>query len=149
MWLTQAFGLLCNQSNWLFSLQVRFTKFLIKLETYLISLIKKMPFLFLFFCDCILFFNSGNNETSCNRYRFSQCLDSANDSSCNHEREFLLSLSLSFYFTFRLLLAMCIVTTFVSLWISNTATTTMMVPINFAILKVFEDVRTILISLVF
>ncbi|XP_004925858.1 protein I'm not dead yet-like [Bombyx mandarina] len=43
------------------------------------------------------------------------------------------------YSHYKLLLAMCIVTTFVSLWISNTATTTMMVPINFAILKVFED----------
>lgn len=41
---------------------------------------------------------------------------------------------------FRLLLAMCIVTTFVSMWITNTAATTMMVPINFALLKVFEEV---------
>ncbi|XP_046959691.1 protein I'm not dead yet-like [Vanessa cardui] len=39
----------------------------------------------------------------------------------------------------RLLTAMCIVTTFVSMWITNTAATTMMVPINFAVLKVFEE----------
>ncbi|XP_050346459.1 protein I'm not dead yet-like [Nymphalis io] len=39
----------------------------------------------------------------------------------------------------KLLTAMCIVTTFVSMWITNTAATTMMVPINFAVLKVFEE----------
>lgn len=39
---------------------------------------------------------------------------------------------------------MCTVTTFVSMWITNTAATTMMVPINFAVLKVFEDVSIIL-----
>ncbi|XP_052740392.1 protein I'm not dead yet-like [Bicyclus anynana] len=38
-----------------------------------------------------------------------------------------------------LLLAMCVVTTFVSMWITNTAAATMMVPIIFAVLKVFED----------
>ncbi|XP_060802876.1 protein I'm not dead yet [Amyelois transitella] len=39
----------------------------------------------------------------------------------------------------KLLLAICIVTTFVSMWITNTAATTMMVPIIFAILRVFDS----------
>lgn len=37
---------------------------------------------------------------------------------------------------------MCSVTTFVSMWITNTAATTMMIPINFALLQVFEEVST-------
>ncbi|XP_013142920.1 PREDICTED: protein I'm not dead yet-like [Papilio polytes] len=39
----------------------------------------------------------------------------------------------------RLLLSMSLVTMFVSMWITNTAAVTMMVPINFAVLKVFEE----------
>ncbi|XP_072931558.1 protein I'm not dead yet-like [Epargyreus clarus] len=39
----------------------------------------------------------------------------------------------------KLLLAVCVATTFISMWITNTAATTMMVPINFAILGVFEQ----------
>ncbi|CAH2037634.1 unnamed protein product, partial [Iphiclides podalirius] len=46
---------------------------------------------------------------------------------------------------FRLLLSMCCVTMFVSFWITNTAATTMMVPINFAILKVFEQQKLLTI----
>ncbi|CAH2106488.1 unnamed protein product [Euphydryas editha] len=43
------------------------------------------------------------------------------------------------YSHYRLLFAMCFTTMFVSMWITNTAATTMMVPINFALLRVFED----------
>ncbi|CAG9584428.1 unnamed protein product [Danaus chrysippus] len=39
----------------------------------------------------------------------------------------------------KLLVAMTIVTSFCSMWITNTAATTMMMPIIFAVLKVFED----------
>ncbi|XP_041978244.1 protein I'm not dead yet-like isoform X2 [Aricia agestis] len=39
----------------------------------------------------------------------------------------------------RLLLSLCIVTTFISMWITNTAATTMMVPLCFAVLRVFES----------
>ncbi|XP_045535758.1 protein I'm not dead yet-like [Papilio machaon] len=39
----------------------------------------------------------------------------------------------------RLLLSMSLVTMFVSMWLTNTAAVTMMVPINFAVLKVFEE----------
>uniref|UniRef100_A0A2H1VD03 SFRICE_006471 n=1 Tax=Spodoptera frugiperda TaxID=7108 RepID=A0A2H1VD03_SPOFR len=39
----------------------------------------------------------------------------------------------------QLLLAMSLTTMFVSMWITNTAATTMMVPIIFALLQVFED----------
>ncbi|XP_053607922.1 protein I'm not dead yet-like [Plodia interpunctella] len=39
----------------------------------------------------------------------------------------------------KLLLGICMVTTFVSMWITNTAATTMMVPIIFAILRVFDS----------
>ncbi|XP_032523503.1 protein I'm not dead yet-like [Danaus plexippus] len=39
----------------------------------------------------------------------------------------------------KLLVAMVIVTSFCSMWITNTAATTMMMPIIFAVLKVFED----------
>ncbi|XP_059045361.1 protein I'm not dead yet-like [Achroia grisella] len=47
------------------------------------------------------------------------------------------------YSHLRLLGSLCIVTTFVSMWITNTAATTMMVPINFALLKVFDDQKII------
>ncbi|OWR50804.1 I'm not dead yet [Danaus plexippus plexippus] len=43
------------------------------------------------------------------------------------------------YSHYKLLFSMSFTTMFVSIWITNTAATTMMVPINFAILKVFED----------
>ncbi|XP_039754231.1 protein I'm not dead yet-like isoform X2 [Pararge aegeria] len=43
------------------------------------------------------------------------------------------------YSHYKLLFAMSFVTMFISMWITNTAATTMMVPINFALLKVFED----------
>ncbi|XP_047529628.1 protein I'm not dead yet-like [Vanessa atalanta] len=43
------------------------------------------------------------------------------------------------YSHYKLLFAMCFTTMFVSMWITNTAATTMMVPINFALLQVFED----------
>lgn len=46
---------------------------------------------------------------------------------------------------FRLLFAISFTTMFISMWITNTAATTMMVPINFAVLKVFEDVCFFLI----
>ncbi|XP_028043818.1 protein I'm not dead yet-like [Bombyx mandarina] len=40
---------------------------------------------------------------------------------------------------YKLLFAISFITMFVSMWITNTAATTMMVPINSALLKVFED----------
>ncbi|CAH0397949.1 unnamed protein product [Chilo suppressalis] len=43
------------------------------------------------------------------------------------------------YSHYRLLFAICFITMFISMWITNTAATTMMVPIVFAILKVFEE----------
>ncbi|XP_034830357.1 protein I'm not dead yet-like [Maniola hyperantus] len=43
------------------------------------------------------------------------------------------------YSHYKLLFAMSFITMFISMWITNTAATTMMVPINFALLKVFED----------
>ncbi|XP_022114458.2 protein I'm not dead yet-like [Pieris rapae] len=58
-----------------------------------------------------------------------------------HKRLAYFAIKLIGYSHIKLLLAVCIVTTFVSMWITNTAATTMMVPINFAILKVFEDQR--------
>lgn len=42
----------------------------------------------------------------------------------------------------RLLLAICLVTMIISMWITNTAATVMVVPIVFALLKVFEDVSS-------
>ncbi|XP_045772307.1 protein I'm not dead yet-like [Maniola jurtina] len=56
-----------------------------------------------------------------------------------HERLAYIAIRSIGYSHVRLLIAMCVVTTFVSMWITNTAATTMMVPINFAVLKVFED----------
>ncbi|XP_045497277.1 protein I'm not dead yet-like [Colias croceus] len=56
-----------------------------------------------------------------------------------HKRLAYFAIRIIGYSHMKLLLAMSIVTTFVSMWITNTAATTMMVPINFAILKVFED----------
>ncbi|XP_052740391.1 protein I'm not dead yet-like [Bicyclus anynana] len=43
------------------------------------------------------------------------------------------------YSHYKLLFAMSFITMFISMWITNTAATSMMVPINFALLKVFED----------
>ncbi|KAJ8728074.1 hypothetical protein PYW08_016459 [Mythimna loreyi] len=56
-----------------------------------------------------------------------------------HQRLAYCSIQTIGYSHLRLLLAMCCVTTFASMWITNTAATTMMTPINFALLKVFED----------
>ncbi|CAH2106487.1 unnamed protein product [Euphydryas editha] len=56
-----------------------------------------------------------------------------------HKRLAYCSIRAIGYSHVKLLTAMCIVTTFVSMWITNTAATTMMVPINFAVLKVFEE----------
>ncbi|KAF9824546.1 hypothetical protein SFRURICE_004003 [Spodoptera frugiperda] len=60
-----------------------------------------------------------------------------------HKRLAYFSIQLIGYSHLKLLLAMCCVTTFASMWITNTAATTMMVPINFALLKVFEDQKVI------
>ncbi|XP_026317659.1 protein I'm not dead yet-like isoform X2 [Hyposmocoma kahamanoa] len=56
-----------------------------------------------------------------------------------HKRLALYAIQLIGYSHYKLLFAMCFVTMFISLWITNTAATTMMVPIIFALLKVFED----------
>ncbi|CAK1596037.1 unnamed protein product [Parnassius mnemosyne] len=66
-------------------------------------------------------------------------LASAVEQSGLHKRLALCAIKLIGFTHFRLLLSLCVVTTFISMWITNTAATTMMVPINFAILKVFED----------
>ncbi|CAH0397948.1 unnamed protein product [Chilo suppressalis] len=55
-----------------------------------------------------------------------------------HKRLAFFTIRMIGYSHIKLLFAMCCVTTFVSMWITNTAATTMMVPINFAILRVFE-----------
>ncbi|KAJ0177141.1 hypothetical protein K1T71_007150 [Dendrolimus kikuchii] len=60
-----------------------------------------------------------------------------------HKRLAYCAIRLIGYSHYKLLLAMCLVTMFVSMWITNTAATTMMVPINFAILKVFEDQKVL------
>ncbi|CAH1645578.1 unnamed protein product [Spodoptera littoralis] len=60
-----------------------------------------------------------------------------------HKRLAYFSIQLIGYSHLKLLLAMCCVTTFASMWITNTAATTMMVPINFAILRVFEEQKVI------
>ncbi|KAF9423997.1 hypothetical protein HW555_000706 [Spodoptera exigua] len=60
-----------------------------------------------------------------------------------HKRLAYFAIQLIGYSHLKLLLAMCCVTTFASMWITNTAATTMMVPINFAVLKVFEDQKVI------
>ncbi|XP_028158441.1 protein I'm not dead yet-like [Ostrinia nubilalis] len=56
-----------------------------------------------------------------------------------HKRLAYFAIRIIGYSHVRLLLAMCLVTTFVSMWVTNTAATTMMVPINLAVLKVFDD----------
>ncbi|XP_075973427.1 protein I'm not dead yet-like [Anticarsia gemmatalis] len=56
-----------------------------------------------------------------------------------HKRLALCAIRAIGYSHYRLLFAMSFTTMFVSMWITNTAATTMMVPINFALLKVFED----------
>ncbi|CAB3224063.1 unnamed protein product [Arctia plantaginis] len=60
-----------------------------------------------------------------------------------HKRLVYFAVRIIGYSHFKLLFAMCSVTTFVSMWISNTAATTMMVPINFALLKVFEEEKVL------
>ncbi|KAJ8730174.1 hypothetical protein PYW07_017212 [Mythimna separata] len=62
-----------------------------------------------------------------------------------HKRLAYCSIQTIGYSHLRLLLAMCCVTTFASMWITNTAATTMMTPINFALLRVFEDQGVIVV----
>ncbi|XP_026725060.1 protein I'm not dead yet-like [Trichoplusia ni] len=62
-----------------------------------------------------------------------------------HKRLAYFSIRLIGYSHLKLLMAMCCVTTFASMWITNTAATTMMVPINFALLRVFEDQKVIVV----
>ncbi|XP_026317787.1 protein I'm not dead yet-like [Hyposmocoma kahamanoa] len=66
-------------------------------------------------------------------------LASAIEQSGLHKRFALCFIRTIGYSHYKILFAMCFVTMFVSMWITNTAATTMMVPINFAILRVFED----------
>ncbi|XP_049869358.1 protein I'm not dead yet-like [Pectinophora gossypiella] len=56
-----------------------------------------------------------------------------------HMRISLYAIKIIGYSHYKLLFAMCMVTMFVSMWLVNTAATTMMVPIIFALLRVFED----------
>ncbi|XP_038212061.1 protein I'm not dead yet-like [Zerene cesonia] len=56
-----------------------------------------------------------------------------------HKRLALCAIRAIGYSHYRLIFAMCFITMFISMWITNTAATTLMVPINFAVLKVFED----------
>ncbi|XP_045487345.1 protein I'm not dead yet-like [Pieris rapae] len=56
-----------------------------------------------------------------------------------HKRLALCAIRAIGYSHYKLLFAMCFITMFISMWITNTAATTLMVPINFAVLKVFED----------
>ncbi|XP_072931557.1 protein I'm not dead yet-like [Epargyreus clarus] len=56
-----------------------------------------------------------------------------------HNRLALCAIRAIGYSHYRLLFAVSFITMFISMWITNTAATTMMVPINFAILKVFEE----------
>ncbi|XP_050560948.1 protein I'm not dead yet-like [Spodoptera frugiperda] len=69
----------------------------------------------------------------------SMVLASAVEQSGLHKRLALYAITLIGYSHYRLLLAMSLTTMFVSMWITNTAATTMMVPIIFALLQVFED----------
>ncbi|PZC80046.1 protein I'm not dead yet [Helicoverpa armigera] len=62
-----------------------------------------------------------------------------------HKRLAYYTVRLIGYSHFKLLFALCCVTTFASMWITNTAATTMMVPINFALLKVFEDQKVLVV----
>ncbi|KAF9824547.1 hypothetical protein SFRURICE_004004 [Spodoptera frugiperda] len=73
----------------------------------------------------------------------SMVLASAVEQSGLHKRLALYAITLIGYSHYRLLLAMSLTTMFVSMWITNTAATTMMVPIIFALLQVFEDVSGI------
>ncbi|XP_075973571.1 protein I'm not dead yet-like [Anticarsia gemmatalis] len=70
-------------------------------------------------------------------------LASAVEQSGLHKRMAYFAIRLIGYSHYKLLFAMCSVTTFVSMWITNTAATTMVTPINFALLKVFEDQRVL------
>ncbi|KAJ8730173.1 hypothetical protein PYW07_017211 [Mythimna separata] len=56
-----------------------------------------------------------------------------------HQRLALSVIRIIGYSHYRLLFAMSITTMFISMWITNTATTTMMVPIIFALLQIFEN----------
>ncbi|XP_068632015.1 protein I'm not dead yet-like [Battus philenor] len=61
------------------------------------------------------------------------------DQSGLHKRFALFAIKTIGYSHYRLLFAISSITMFISMWITNTAATTMMIPINFAILQVFED----------
>ncbi|XP_013198363.2 protein I'm not dead yet-like [Amyelois transitella] len=69
----------------------------------------------------------------------SMILAAAVEQSGLHVRMALCAIRAIGYSHYRLLFAMSFMTMFISMWITNTAATTMMVPINFALLKVFED----------
>ncbi|KAI5644883.1 sodium:sulfate symporter transmembrane region domain-containing protein [Phthorimaea operculella] len=56
-----------------------------------------------------------------------------------HNRMALWAIRTIGYSHYKLLFAMSFMTMFASMWMTNTAATTMVVPINFALLKVFED----------
>ncbi|XP_013142971.1 PREDICTED: protein I'm not dead yet-like [Papilio polytes] len=55
-----------------------------------------------------------------------------------HKRLALCAVRTIGYSHYKLLFAMSFITMFISMWITNTAAATMMVPINFALLQVFE-----------
>ncbi|XP_053607492.1 protein I'm not dead yet-like isoform X4 [Plodia interpunctella] len=69
----------------------------------------------------------------------SMILAAAVEQSGLHVRMALCAIKAIGYSHYRLLFALSFMTMFISMWITNTAATTMMVPINFAMLKVFED----------
>ncbi|XP_014367464.2 protein I'm not dead yet-like [Papilio machaon] len=56
-----------------------------------------------------------------------------------HKRLALCAVRTIGYSHYKLLFAMSFITMFISMWITNTAAATMMVPINFALLQVFEE----------
>nr|XP_049700013.1 protein I'm not dead yet [Helicoverpa armigera] len=68
----------------------------------------------------------------------SMILAQAVEQSGLHQRLALHTISLIGYSHYRLLFAMSITTMFISMWITNTAASSMMVPIIFALLDVFE-----------
>uniref|UniRef100_A0A2A4JSL5 Citrate transporter-like domain-containing protein n=1 Tax=Heliothis virescens TaxID=7102 RepID=A0A2A4JSL5_HELVI len=68
----------------------------------------------------------------------SMVLANAVEQSGLHQRLALFAIRLIGYSHYRLLFAMSMTTMFISMWITNTAATTMMVPIIFALLDVFE-----------
>ncbi|KAJ8728075.1 hypothetical protein PYW08_016460 [Mythimna loreyi] len=69
----------------------------------------------------------------------SMVLASAVEQSGLHRRLALFAIRIIGYSHYRLLFAMSVTTMFISMWITNTAATTMMVPIIFALLQIFEN----------